>query len=81
MTAPLRHFLQLADLSGDELQHVFERTRPSRAAAASTACRSLYGTRMKPEGSGSKPLRAFSEPVAASVASVRPCQARSITTV
>jgi len=27
MTAPLRHFLQLADLSGDELQHVFERTR------------------------------------------------------
>ena len=36
---------------------------------------------MKPPGSGSKPLRAFSLPVAASVASVRPCQACSITIV
>ena len=36
---------------------------------------------MKPEGIGSNPVRAFSLPVADSVASVRPCQAFSITMV
>ncbi len=53
-------------------------TRGSASPAARIAAASLYGTWMKPEGRGSKPLRALSLPVAASVARVRPCQDESM---
>ena len=51
------------------------------SAAWRTACSSLYGTRTNPGTSGSKPACALRLPVADSVASVRPCQACSITMI